>query len=1015
MYNPLSFQAQFQSECLEGSAIAPDLYSATISFVEDSGRWETYAALNRQLRSQWQTRKPHDFGVLACFINEDGSLWQAKPEYPEISSDGKISKYIAPTGSGSRGFTPAVTVRVWSMVAKTNNLEHALPEWVQTAIAVRNLEEKSSKERSFWRWVEQFPQIEIVITEGGKKSLAALSQGYVTIALFGVNAGVSKYETIAGEKIRKAKPELITDIQRFIAPGRIFVLGFDHDAQAKTRYKVESAVADLSWHLEQTGCATQVATWDGQNGRCKGIDDLIAHAGADAWTRAYQEAIPANQWRIARHLSRQVRRSPDMSIGDREFSAVADLLPKSGLVVLYGGKGTGKSQAIGAMLKGRTWLSSTPLISLGRDQATAWNGVFINDGDLVGAQLLKEGVPVDGASVCVPSLLKVRRVQPDVLVLDETSTHLEFLLNSKLANQQGMRPLLIAEHQRQVQSAQLVILADADLTEETIAYYEHLTGQRAYLVRSDRQALRYQTLALDCAQNEAIALMLAQVAGLSTGKLLYINTDSKALAESLSRLLEQRGVKSLLITSSTSIGDTETEFLSSKGNLIPDLALQGIQAIISSPTIAQGFSIEQHTNRIDSVWGFYRGGSITAQAIAQSLDRVRSSDVPRYVCVSKHGSAYSKLSKANSVGVFLREFKQVSTAAARLVRHSLTPDTINTSNNIDWQSSNLNMLAALEVRRNQGMKALKDTVLALLRHEGKQVCTIKPNVLKTEAQTVGKSLKAAAQSLKQVHAEAVERAVNLTEETAQELANRAEHLSREQLLSLEKFYLSQFYRTQVSANLVLLDRAGAMRHEIRNLEQVLNAPLATEQTASSINQNPSSPQDWHKAAVKSWLFEHSDFSTLVKGITAGSIERLDPEVIEPICQFVRTHSREFQLVFGFFKLDKISNQQIIGQMLATLGIRTQRRGKGENAHYKIKKTELDALLVIVNQRGKEVAPLQEKIRDQRGVTSLETVSPPALPLAIVLTECQTLSESPILIQPPLLSANFLEMGETLLA
>ena len=234
MYNhPPSFQAQFQSECLEGSAIASDLYSATISFIEDSGRWETYAALNRQLRSQWQTHKPHDFGVLACFINEDGSLWQAKPEYPEISSDGKISKYIAPTGAGSRGFTPAVTVRVWSMVAKTNNLEHALPKWVQTEIAVGNLGEKSSEERSFWRWVEQFPQIEIVITEGGKKSLAALSQGYVTIALFGVNAGVSKYQTIAGEKIRKANPELITDIQRFTAPGRIFVLGFDHDAQAK--------------------------------------------------------------------------------------------------------------------------------------------------------------------------------------------------------------------------------------------------------------------------------------------------------------------------------------------------------------------------------------------------------------------------------------------------------------------------------------------------------------------------------------------------------------------------------------------------------------------------------------------------------------------------------------------------------------------------------------------------------------------------------------------------------------
>ena len=184
------------------------------------------------------------------------------------------------------------------------------------------------------------------------------------------------------------------------------MLAFDQDSSVKTRHKVEGALSDLTFHLEQTGGQVRVAHWDGQNGRCKGVDDLIVNAGVSAWRDALRQAVPAPEWRISRQLAKAVHRQPDRHIGTREFKDIASELPTEGTVGLHGGKGTGKSEALALLLGTRTWLSVTALRSVGRDQAVTFGGVFVNDGDRYGNRLLDEsGQPVNGGSVCLPSLL----------------------------------------------------------------------------------------------------------------------------------------------------------------------------------------------------------------------------------------------------------------------------------------------------------------------------------------------------------------------------------------------------------------------------------------------------------------------------------------------------------------------------------------------------------------------------------------------------------------------------------
>ena len=934
------YRDRFRSECLIGSGITGLLYESAIDFVEDQGKWETHEALDLPVTRFWQSRAPHNFGTLAIFKNEDGSIWQGKPEIPITGKSGKPQRYQTPKNQGSRAYLPPIPSDIRALISTRYGVEVPITG-------------------SFWDWLSEHP-LEIIVTEGGKKALSLLSQGYIAIAVYGVNAGYRVKDSLGVPLI---KPALIPDLDRFAIPGRCITLAFDQDSSAVTREKVGRALSKFSRTLVNQGSTVTIAQWNRNDG--KGVDDLIVTAGISAWETARSEAIPAAQYRIEQQLSQQVKRKPDLNIGDREFSEVLEQLPKSGLVILYGGKGTGKSEAIGSMLGSQSWLSSTPLISLGRDQATSWGGVFINDGDIVGNQLLKDGSPVNGGSVCIPSLLKVQRIQPHTLIIDETTAHLEFLLNSPLANKQGIRPLLLAEHDRQVRSASLVILADADLTQEAIDYYEAKTGQRAFLVRSNRQALTYKTDVLDCTQNKAIASLHQRFDALEPEKLIYINTDSKAFADGLAKSLEQREIKSLLITSETSGGELEKSFLSSKGKLIPSLLSQGIRVIISSPTIAQGFSIQNHTDRIDSVWGFYRGGSIAAHTIAQSLDRVRA-DVPRFVNVSKKGSAYSKLSKAQSINIFLKEFRQTSTAAAQLARLQLNPEATAKSDAIDWQNDNLKMLASLEVRRNRGMGALRDTVIALLRHEGKQVQLMTPLITKAEAQAAGRSLKVASQAIKQAHADAVAQSIDLTETEADRLSNQTEALTPEQVLSMEKFFLSQFYRTGVDTDLVLFDRNGMTQREIKALERVLNSQLATDRTARTINQNPESPQDWDKASLKIWLFELTGINDLVKAIVSGEVKNLTSEIITPIAQFVRSHPNEFRIAFGFTQLDKISNQQIIGQMLSVVGIRTKRNKR--KGFYSVQSERLTVLLTIIDRRQQVDPPLSKLDLNSQGWT-----------------------------------------------
>jgi hypothetical protein len=224
-----------------------------------------------------------------------------------------------------------------------------------------------------------------------------------------------------------------------------------------------------------------------------------------------------------------------------------------------------------------------------------------------------------------------------------------------------------------------------------------------------------------------------------------------------------------------------------------------------------------------------------------------------------------------------------------------------------------------------------------------------PAVTADEARSAGDALKAAKQQVNLAHAQAVAHATPIDAIEAKRLSTQTTALTPEQVLSLEQWHLAQFYRLEtIGAEDVVFDRKGVTQNQIRNLEAALSHAKAIDRTATSINRNAENPQDWDKAAVRRWLLEQAEVTALIALIAEGEVTVMTAEVTAPIAQFVRDHATEFRIGFGFAKLDGMSDQQIVGILLATCGIATRRQRRG--SIYRIDQERLSSLTSVLKRR-----------------------------------------------------------------
>lgn len=939
------FAAKIQREFIEGSAIAADLFEEAIRVapdveVGDGGEVSTpiHDALN------WKytrfTHQARDNFFAALFINEDGSCWQAKLSDPLLDKEkGKFRKYESPTGNGSRAYLPPVNRRIRKLIADRYKVEMPPPG------------------EKFWDWIEQHPEINITITEGGKKALCLLSLGYVAIALYGVTGGYRSKDRLGNPII----PHLIPDLARFAVAGRKIKLAFDQDEAEDTRKKVNKAINKFSNLLLATGAEVAIINWDSKQG--KGVDDLIVRQGSEAFKRAYFEAMPFEHWKIQQKLENRLTYKSNLRLKTADLSSLEEIsdLPQLGIIAIDAAKGTGKTKfTSNTIAYSKKALGASHRIVLSKNLCERLNLDYRGDLDKIGGQFINGSGYSLRVGTCIDSLLAI---YPDKfagcdLILDEVVQVVRHLLTSATCAQDGKRPALLARFQQLIKVARRVIIADADLDDATLDYICKLREEKeVFLIKNDYQPEGYLAKYFNCDNNSFITgQYLQDVERLKKGEMLFVTTDSKAYSKRLTKLTNQiyPEKRILLINSENSGGDEQIDFIRN-----PDAVINSGQydIIICSPSVATGVSIETQ-GKIKRIYGVFHGSSSTDADIAQSLARVRE-PVERIIWCAKYGHNYCKVSQSLNPLEIKSDLKNRTDATASLVRSNLRPDWGSELENYDWRSDpHLNMYAKISANQNFSMKNLRDALLVRLRYEGNVISVIdKPTIkdIKDILKEVGQKIKLedASQIL---NAEDLNPADFLLLKKKQE---NGEGLNTEERLALEKQYIKDFYhRDNLSTDDILWDLQGRRRAEIISLECQLFPELALSRVDTSLMGQIKWGQN-----ICPWDISGCELKRKIREIL-GLNDFFTPdqewikEDLKPYADKIKQYSQEIKTHLNLTISDKMSDVQLVHQLLSQLGIKVQFRWsrshpghEGEKIRiYRLDAAHWEKMMAIINQR-----------------------------------------------------------------
>lgn len=730
-----TFAAAIEHEFCQGSAIAPSLYQSAVQIVADveidaQGNTTTpiHDALNWKFTRFGYQVKPTQYAAL--LLNEDGSVHQAKLANPLTDGEGKLRRYEAPKGGGSRAYFPAIPPEIAAKVAERYNCD-VISE-------------------GFWKWLKLHPEIPIIITEGDKKALSLLSQGYVAISLYGVNAGYRSKDT----DDNKCKPYLIPDLLPFATEGRAITLAFDSDEKASARARVQTALSRFGQLLsKEHGCKVSIAQWDSALG--KGIDDVIAANGADECDRILREALPFQGWRQQQLLRDRYGLNVEPSIVSQGRYLPQMPLPSNKLILLKAPKGTGKSTlnadwAAPAITTGRRVLLLTHREQLGRKLAKDL-GITYNDKDE-----LKLYGKYQGLALCVDSLRKgslaqfsAEGWQDALIIIDECESVLWHLLASSTCTKE--RVPILRELQALLKAALSpdsegqVILSDADLSNYSLDFVRGLAGRAdlaPYLIRSDWLpespgiAYSYET-------PEQLAYELQRA--VKKGKHLILSSGQKASSKWGTKNLEEwllihtKGRKRILRIDSESVADPNHPAYRAVERI--NAVMKEYDIIICSPTIESGVSIDLY-GHFSACWAFFTG-VLPENSARQFLARLRDRTVPRHIYAAERGCNFAFIGNGSTSPKQLLESQQRKGRQTLQQLRSYASDfEIDEDGTVNGHEIALTTYGKIGARINAGSINYRDSILAGLKDEGYHIqdCSL-PEALKEKLKGLNLELK----------------------------------------------------------------------------------------------------------------------------------------------------------------------------------------------------------------------------------------------------------------------------------
>lgn len=649
---------------------------------------------------------------------------QWKPETPRPGI-----KYESPPRfpEGGGAFLPRVPDRCWRLICDRQDLPFP---------------DDTTRAAGFWVWALATPKLQLLVCEGAKKAMAAITAGHAALALPGHTMG------------RRVDPggadRLIVALQA-LANKRRWLIVFDAEAKPSTAAKVGGSAGKLACSLRAAGGRGEIARLPLLPGTDKtGLDDLLAAAGPEALERALADVGPRPVL--------QPQRPADRLTPTGSYISEAGPLPspeEAPLLVLRHGMGCGKTEAISEHVaplraEGVPALLASHRRALGRAAAErigiAWAAAPGDDQRQLGI-----GACLD--SWCPQSGLRIRgdSFPSALLVLDEWQQALEHLLLGSGTALGKRRVAVLRELAETVARCRQVIAAESGMGETAVRLLEVLTGRRALVIDSEHKPMAGRPLhcpegftgpaaaadAFRVKWHELVRSRQTFFCWTSSQKHRYGNSP-KTLAE-----LHRSTVPGAI----TVVIDSSTPELAAELAAEPDGFVEERQAeaerlgvpfaLYCSPSISSGISFQRWKPAAVIA---YAGGRVAPEHAAQALGRVRNPEVPGWVFAPDRcpGAALKVGSGATTPRQLLADLHAATGPLRRLLSDLQAVGH-------DWA---LQAWAELGAHRNRQRFAYRATISGLLEREGWQLQAPEPENWDTQghAEVIGMELNKIAQA-----------------------------------------------------------------------------------------------------------------------------------------------------------------------------------------------------------------------------------------------------------------------------
>ncbi|BCL40159.1 hypothetical protein NSMS1_66060 (plasmid) [Nostoc sp. MS1] len=672
------------------------------------------------------------------------------------------------------------------------------------------------------------------------------------------------------------------------------------------------------------------------------------------------------------------------------------LLPKSGLVGIKSGMGTGKTELMAwwrEIHPTQRFLNNGHRVNLLKNLAGRLKTLMYSEVGHVG---MAKAIAL---SITIDSLYKLNTeaLTYGCIFIDEACQYLTHLLLSKTCKEH--RAIILETLHHIVYNAPLVIIADAHLDDVTIDFFRAMRPpeEQPYIIENqwqngDRTVYWYEG-------DNSSALVAKISAAVMTGQKVMVVSDSKRFIKKLEKSLltlqtvvesdASPGVTHSPIPNSQSpppqrrsnlrVWSIHSDNSGSEENVafIKDItnAIKNIDVLLTSPSLGTGVDIS--TYHFDAVFGVFHGVSQTATECAQQLWRYRPK-VPLHVWVAPKPPFGYLDTNPTKIKERLLQTNEITAFLLRIDR-----ETGKRGAEKDWA---LEAYCKIKSARHQSINNLRSDLRELLKQMGNQIVPVGDEL---DAPT-WELLKMAADALDSAHHHAVARANNISKSEYRARQGK-DYLSPEEVYECEKFRIHDSYGMEVTPELVEQDNGGRLVGAIAALEAILSLPSST--IDDNGKQYPIPPDlvtnkdraerdklpfcmDWGNYSAR-WLARFNlGLHHILTRLVAGEEVRADDTHLLNMSAIAIDCAAHIKAILGFTVPPNCQPIWLLGVLLDQLGLKLTCRKQGPRGQqvklFSLAKKELEFALQVIAHRQAKRAENQAQYPSVYGEAAVST-------------------------------------------